>query len=388
MHLRCAIAGPLLMAAVAWADDLAVQYRNTVPLAAAATDQFGVTFTVAGLSGLAFAGGDRWWACLDNSDTLIELAIALNADGSIASAFIVRGLRLTTAADTEDIAILQGSAWLADESPLLQRISLATGAIEASAALPPVFANVRPNFGLESLAATPGGGYLTANEEALSVDGPLSTPASGTLVRLLELATVDGGLLPGAQFAYLTAPIHGPTTTGARSGLCALVSLSSGRTLALERSFALNFASLFQTRIYEVDFSGATRIEAYASIVTPTPVPPIATVTKRLLHRANHANLEGLALGPALASGGYALIGIVDDGDPISTNQLVAFRLTGPVEALCASDIDRDGDADSDDIATFFAQWDLGDPAADIDADGDTDSDDIVVYFAAFEEGC
>lgn len=383
-----AAASVLLVVGGAHAQDLAVEYRNTVSLPSQVVDQNDVAFTVTGLSGLFFAGGDRWWACLDNSNKLVELAVTVSPQGAITAAAIVRGLSLTTSADTEDIVVMQGHAWLADESPLLRRIDLATGALVQSVGLPAPFANVRPNFGLESLTAGPREVIWTANEEALSVDGPLSTPSAGTLVRLVQFAPAGQGLAAGVQYAYLTAPMHGPNTSQARSGLCTLVQLPSGRMLALERSFALNFASLFQSRIYELDFAGATQVQAFGSLITPAPVPPVVPVSKRLLHQAFHANMEGLAFGPTLAGGGRLLLGIVDDGDPLSVNQLVAFRLTGPIEPLCTADTDGDGDVDSDDTIAFFTAWDAGQSGGDFDSDGDVDSDDIILFFAAFEAGC
>jgi hypothetical protein len=122
--------------------------------------------------------------------------------------------------------------------------------------------------------------------------------------------------------------------------------------------------------------------------VTPAPVPPVVPVSKRPLHQAFHANMEGLALGPTLAGGGRLLLGIVDDGDPLSVNQLVAFRLTGPIEPPCVADTDGDGDLDSDDTIVFFTAWDAGQSGGDFDSDGDVDSDDIIAFFAAFESGC
>ena len=41
-------------------------------------------------------------------------------------------------------------------------------------------------------------------------------------------------------------------------------------------------------------------------------------------------NLEGLCLGPTLPNGNRVLLGVVDNGDPISKNTLVAFELADP----------------------------------------------------------
>lgn len=56
------------------------------------------------------------------------------------------------------------------------------------------------------------------------------------------------------------------------------------------------------------------------------------------------------------------------------------------INVPCTSDIDHDGDVDSDDIIGFFDSFELGD--SDIDGDDDTDSDDIILFFAGFESGC
>jgi len=52
----------------------------------------------------------------------------------------------------------------------------------------------------------------------------------------------------------------------------------------------------------------------------------------------------------------------------------------------CPSDWDFDGDSDSDDIVSFFADWDNGE--GDADGDGDTDSDDVIEFFNRWEAGC
>jgi hypothetical protein len=108
-----------------------------------------------------------------------------------------------------------------------------------------------------------------------------------------------------------------------------LVALPDGRVLALERSLASSLTP-FQSRIYELDFTGATDVSSLAGLIGQTYTP----VSKRLLWSGQAAggfgqNLEGLALGPQLSNGNWSLLGIVDDGDPLSNNTLVAFELSG-----------------------------------------------------------
>jgi len=70
--------------------------------------------------------------------------------------------------------------------------------------------------------------------------------------------------------------------------------------------------------------------------------------------------------------------------DALAARELAALMAA----AVCPSDIDADGDADSDDITVFFNAWDQGEITSDFDGDGDTDSDDIVVFFGAWDSGC
>src|SRR5262249_49505358 len=70
----------------------------------------------------------------------------------------------------------------------------------------PQFRGMRDNRGLEGIGYTASGGhrYLFAvNEQALESDGPMSTPAHGTMVRILR-HPLDGG--PDLVAAYLTDP--------------------------------------------------------------------------------------------------------------------------------------------------------------------------------------
>jgi len=53
----------------------------------------------------------------------------------------------------------------------------------------------------------------------------------------------------------------------------------------------------------------------------------------------------------------------------------------------CQADQDGDDDVDSDDINTFFSNFEGGDSCGDQDGDDDVDSDDINVFFGRFEAG-
>lgn len=313
------------------AQTVRAEWRGSVPLETTTTDQHGQAFTVTGLSGLTMMDNSRFVAVMDNSDKLVFVEVEWNPDGSIRSAAITGGFTIAEARDFEGIAYTtaeRDSVFLAEEgTPAIHEYALADSALLQSLESPAVFGNRRANFGFESLARRLDGSELwTANEEALTVDGDLSTPQTGTVVRLLRYALSCNAATPAEQYAYVTEPMHGGAITGGRSGLVELVALPNGGVLALERSFAFRFPNLFESRLYELDFAGASDVSDFGNgLIRETYTP----VTKHLLWSGDVGNLEGLALGPRLVGGNQALLGIVDDGDPLSRNQLVTFELIG-----------------------------------------------------------
>jgi hypothetical protein len=380
------------LAAMAWggaalAQPLSLAARGAVELGPSATDQFGAAFTVTGLSGVAYVGevggAHRFVAVMDNSNKLVEIDATLEDDGVPASAAIAGGVTLEDSRDFEGIAYTgaeRGTVLLSEEgTPSIREYRLSDGTFVGAWETPAVFAARRDNFGWESLTGTRGGAVAwTANEEALTVDGPLATPSTGSVVRLERYE--DG--MPRAQFAYVTAPIHGLVISGSRSGVSDLVLLPSGRLMSLERSLALA-SPLFLTRIYEIDFEGATEVSGVAGLIGRSYTP----VGKRLLYSGGQTNLEGLCLGPRLAGGNWSMVGVVDDADPVSVNRLVAFELSGPVGVpACVADWDGSGVVNSQDFFAFLADFFAQD--ADVNADAVTDSADFFAFLAAFFAGC
>lgn len=165
--------------------------------------------------------------------------------------------------------------------------------------------------------------------------------------------------------------------------------LPDGQLLALERSLALG-TTLFQSRIYLLDLGGATDVSGLPSLVGQAFTP----VGKTLLHRSDHANMEGLCLGPRLGPGRYAMIGIVDDGDPISTNALIAFEIRGVAEAPCYPNCDgstQEPRLNVLDFACFLNAFSAG--AWYADCDGATappvlNVNDFACFLNAFAAGC
>ena len=395
MMLRTAAILSVLLLSRAIAAPLSVQFKSGANLGSSTQDQNGASFTIAGLSGVTWAGpevgggGTTYLAVMDNSNKLVRVSIAVTSDGTISSAAIVPGggLSLSDSRDFEDIAfrgVARDAVYLCEEgTPEVREHRLDTGALAQVLPRPPIFANRRANFGFESLSLNRTRSTLwTANEEALTNDGSASTTTTGTWVRLLKFDATQSPPVPVAQFAYLTQPIHGAVISGARSGVSQVVALPNRKLLVLERSFAFG-ATLFQTRIYEVDVSAATDVSLLGTLIGTTYTP----ATKRLLHSGDQTNLEGLCLGPRLPDGAYALAGIVDDGDPISVNRVVSFRLAGDVDSTCPSDLNDDGVVDDSDFVRFAESYNLLlDPVGDLNQDGVADDGDFVLFAAAYNE--
>lgn len=367
----------------AGAQTLSVNFRGTMLLDSSASDQNGRPFAVTGLSGIDYAGGGLFLAVMDNSDKLVSIVVTLNSDGSIASAPITGGLTLSASHDFEGVAFTtpqRGSVFLCEEgTPAVREFSL-TGYDELQVLdTPPVFFNRRANRGFESLSRRADGGELwTANEEALTVDGPASTRQSGTVVRLLRYVLDGNVATPAEQYAYVTEPIHGVLIEGSRSGLVDVVVLPGGKMLALERSLALG-ETLFQNRLYELDFSGATDVSVFPGGLIGEN---FTAVTKHLLWIGGLGNLEGLTLGPQLPGGNRSLMGVIDDGDPISMNLLVAFELIGDVGGCEPCDMNCDGAINAFDVEPLLdLLFDGGVPCdtctGDVNGDGNVDAFDI-----------
>lgn len=336
LAVGCAHAQP---EAGAITSPLALTYRNTVLLPASTTDQNGAAVTIAGLSGITWLGrftgsadSDRFLAVMDNSNKLIKLSLAFSPNGTITGAVVTGAISLPVTRDFEGIApgardstgAVRTVLVSEEDSPAILEFRLADGVLLRTISPPAVFTNRRANFGFESCTFA-AGQLWTANEEALSVDGPISTSGAGTVVRLLR-QSLSVPAAPPRQYAYRTQPIHGTVISGSRSGVSDLVALPDGRLMTLERSFALSGAGLFQTRVYEASFDNATEISGFTAGLNGQT---FTVVGKRLLFQSNLNNMEGLALGPQLSNANRAMVGIVDNGDPVSKSAVIGFELAG-----------------------------------------------------------
>lgn len=313
--LRPAFRSPLLLA-VALGSLLAAAR----PAAAASiTDPGFGPFTYAGgsweLSGLTRVAGDQYLAVGDTGARLVPLTIGVvTATGAVASVAAGPIVTLADGVDLEGIAWdpSSGSVYTSDETgPAIRRHDPMSGALLDSLAIPSVFSGMRANRGFESLSRDPVSGALwTANEDALLADGPATSFGAGGVVRLQRF---DAAGLPDGQWAYSADAIPGAPLGGYEtSGVVDLLALPSGELLVMERSLS---SILFEVRIYEVDFAGASDTSALAALDGAVFAP----VTKTLLWTSGGAaplsNFEGLALGPRLDDGSWSLLLVADDND-------------------------------------------------------------------------
>ena len=204
-------------------------------------------------SGIAYAGDGLYYVVSDSGAELFSVDIDVDlATGDIVTASVTASLLLAAGTDLEGLVHhpLGGSVYASDETgPAIREYRLSDGAVLSTVPVPAAFANARVNLSLESLsmrlAADPiDDAMWTANEEALTTDGPVSTAATGTIVRLQRF---DDLLNPDGQWAYITDPYPGAPFLGQeRSGVADLLALPNGELLVLERSFS---SLLFRSRI-------------------------------------------------------------------------------------------------------------------------------------------
>lgn len=367
---------------------MSVALRSNVPLPGSTIDQHGAAFTIAGLSGITLRARPgrsgitgEFLAVMDNSNKLVRLSVTFGTDGSIVSATVLGGISLSESRDFEGIAYVPETpeaVYLSEEGvPSIRRYSLADGSPGPSVPTPDPFTLRRDNFGFESLSRRDLSGELwTANEEALVPDGAVSSPSVGTVVRIEGFT--GPSLTPSRQFAYLTQPMHGGAISGGRSGVSDLVVLPRGQILVLERSLAFSLSGFFQSRIYEIDSAPATETSSIAGLAGQS----FTAANKRLLWSGNLNNLEGLCLGPRVAPGVFVLVGVVDDGDPLSSNTLVSFVLTGG--GICIADFNGDGVASLQDLFDFLASYFGGQAAADINGSGTLSVQDLFDFLAEY----
>ena len=171
---------------------------------------------------------------------------------------------------------------------------------------------VRHNYGFEALTLTPDGARLvTATEVALAQDGPRAVFGVPSRARVLVFDAGGGELV--AEHVYEVDPAPAAAAEGGAeiAGLVELLALGGGRLLALERAFVSGHGNT--VRLYETSLAGAEEVTGRARL----PRRARALEKRRLLDCADLGvevdNVEGMALGPALADGRRTLVFVADD---------------------------------------------------------------------------
>ena len=299
----------------------------------------------ASLSGITWAGGTNYYAVSDDVFTkevgLYPLTIELASNGlSVVSCKVpppARRVQLAKAYDLEDVVFdaANGTVWAADETRhTVKEYRLSDGEDLRALPLPYDLFHDRSNLGIESLALSADGKTLwTCTEEALPCDGPRSSPAHGTTVRLLKY------IRPTAQDNFTLAETHRYTTDAwcqahdfrgkGRRGVSGLCALPDGSLLVLERELsfgggnpltALSTASLFFA-IYRVDTtSGGSRSSA-----SEIRKERLASGGGRVFTSGNY---EGICLGPRLSDGTWSVLLVSDAGDGASPPYILPMVLS------------------------------------------------------------
>ena len=339
-------------------------------------DTSGSGIAVSEMSGVTYLGPSsavgkhRFATVQDNGNGIITFDAAFDLTGNLVSAEAISNQPHGISLDYEGIALVGSSVFLSEalflseeNGPGIRRVDPMTGNQLQQVSIPSLFtSNARGNRGFESLTYDAQGSRLwTANEAALTVDGEVPTPTTGSTVRLLELNLNGSSVTPGRQYAYEVEPIHGGGGS-AQNGLVDLVSLPDGRLLGLERSLATTIPP-YRSRIFEISFLDATDVSV-APFDTGLVGKTFTKVSKSLLWSGSAGssfgqNLEGLTVGPRLPSGEWILLGVVDNGDPLSSNTIASFAAAPtPTIAFDADTGDFDQDADVD--GADFLAWQRG----------------------------
>lgn len=148
--------------------------------------------------------------------------------------------------------------------------------------------------------------------------------------------------------------------------------------MTLERSLAFVDA-LFKSKIYSLDYSNATNVLELDSLKNGE----FDAVMKELLYEGPRENMEGLAMGPELGDGRYLILGIVDDGDPISSNRVCSFILQE--EVICEEDLNSDDEVGVSDLLIIIDDWGpVKDSESDLNSDGIVDVVDLLQVVSAW----
>ena len=320
-----------------FADDLADVVRRYETgtfaggeLALECAGEFLRTPSPSDLSGLAWVGGDVYWAVRDTGGELLELSIPISrSTGGVEGFKVLRRFAVPGGRDLEGVAWdpLRRSVWVSDERGSSIAEFMPVGGRGVTVKLPPEFSNVRRNRGLESLEIAPDGlDMWTCNENALPADGGAAVgPSEFLRLTRFSRATADGEWRLSGQWAYRPETPGGLEVRGrARNGVSSLCVLPGGELLVLEREKKGGGGQAYVARVYLADMSRATDVRGRRSLGESDFIP----VNKRLLFTADtgRAMYEGISRGPVLDDGSQVLV-LISDGDQGADEQIMTLRL-------------------------------------------------------------
>jgi len=185
----------------------------------------------------------------------------------------------------------------------------------------------RNNKLFEALAITPNGTLYTANEDALVEDGPITTLAAGSVVRVLKLDPVTAKTT--AQYAYQLPKIpvdKAPTGVFAPdNGLPDLLAVSNHEFIAVERAFADGVGNTIRLVLTTIE-ADTTDVQGLKSLVGVTykPMKRELLLEMPIVYQGVKIdNIEGISWGPRLANGHRTLVLVADNN--FADNQVTQF---------------------------------------------------------------
>jgi hypothetical protein len=263
------------------------------------------------------------YALKDDAPKITQLVVSQD----LHTLFVGAEINLTTRPnpiiwDGEALTHIGDEFWASSDetTPLEERFD-AGGGYLGPIQLPAHYSMDHSNAGIESLTVEPDGGYLFAcNEEALTIDGAVSSKSAGGTLRLFrrELATGHD-----EERAYRTEPC-GAGGSACSMGVSDMLALSPTQLLVMERGFQTGYGNT--VRIFRVDdYTQGTDVLSTPSLGPSTPVlpktlvvdigtlPPMGATTPDTQPNPILDNFEGLALGPVLADGRRIIFVTSDD---------------------------------------------------------------------------
>lgn len=309
------------------------------------------------MSGITWAGGNTYYLIADNNSNgevgLYKATITTAANGLSVSSFSVGPrVELTMVTDLEAVAYdpASGNVWAADEAQkTIAEYDPTTGAVLRWLDVPAILKKNVGNFGFESLTISGDGLALwTANEEALTCDGPRSSYTQTTTVRLVKFTrtTVHDDWQLAAMYPYTTDKWTQPYSygTAGRRGVSDLCALPDGSLIVLERELSSSVdgtdfwaglgVKLYHT-LYHVTAAALASAQDVKDCEALTNIS-FTAVSKTSLYNSNPSsdgtswsNTEGICLGLRLSSGANQLLVVTDAGDGTTNEQIIPYTLSG-----------------------------------------------------------